>query len=371
MTLALCLLLGACSLAPDDAPLEKPGRLGDGIASDKGKEFLELVEQYGKDRRARPGGPKIGQAEFATLCVEIADRNPHVRPHALIEAIRMAPDTAGAGEAVDRFLRDFATDPGLAGIDQILIYSPNSNAIAGRTTERLLRGVLEKNPSRYVKGLACYCLALSLEGRTEVAASLPAREVDKLLDESSKLFERASKEFPDIPSQGSTVGKLAEAEARKLDDLRPGRVAPVARGPGLAGETIDLADQRGKVVLLSFWATWCGPCMAAIPHEREMARRLEQRPFRLIGVNGDEDAEKAAKVARDQEITWPSLRNGGSRGPLSDQWRVDAWPTLYLIDHKGVIRRRFVGFPGNRAAFDKLVDSLVAECEKERGDEGK
>jgi thiol-disulfide isomerase/thioredoxin len=128
---------------------------------------------------------------------------------------------------------------------------------------------------------------------------------------------------------------------------------------------MDLADYRGQVVLLSVWATWCGPCMAAVPQEREMVRRFGGRPFRLLGVNGDDDLEKAKKAVEEKEISWPSFRNGGSRGPLSDRWHVSVWPTLYLVDHRGVIRRRFVGFPDEKGLGD-LVEALVVDSEGDR-----
>lgn len=151
---------------------DRPSSLGQAIASDKGKEFLDLVKQYDQDGRAQPGGPKIGPSGFAKRCLDIAERNLHVRPHSLMEAILRSPDTPEAEEAVDRFVREFVTDPGLVSIDQLLIFSPNFAARSARTTERLLRAIFEKNPSRRVKALACYCLAVNFKSRTESDPSL-------------------------------------------------------------------------------------------------------------------------------------------------------------------------------------------------------
>jgi thiol-disulfide isomerase/thioredoxin len=58
----------------------------------------------------------------------------------------------------------------------------------------------------------------------------------------------------------------------------------------LDGEKLPLKGYRGKVVLLVFWASWCGPCMAVVPNEREIVEKLKDRPFALIGVNGDEES---------------------------------------------------------------------------------
>ncbi|WP_435008628.1 TlpA family protein disulfide reductase [Tundrisphaera lichenicola] len=327
---------------------------------------MDLLKQYDQDGSAQPGGPKIGPRGFAERCLAIAARDPKIRLLSLVEAIRRAPDTPEASVAVDQFIGGYAANPNyLIAIDQMLIYSPNRMAISAGTTERLLLALLDKSPNRSVKGLACYCLAVCFQARTEGGVVLDPRDLDSSLDRSIGYFERASSEYADVESQGTTVGELSRVEIRFLKDLRPGRVAPTTRCEGLFGGPLDLTDYRGKVVLLSFWATWCGPCMAAIPREREMVRRYEGRPFQLLGVNGDDDIEKAVKAVTQKEITWPSFRNGGFRGPLSDQWHVSAWPTLYLIDHKGVIRRRFVDFPDEKE-LDILVGSLITECEGDR-----
>jgi hypothetical protein len=103
------------------------------------------------------------------------------------------------------------------------------------------------------------------------------------------------------------------------------------------------------------------------PHERSLVKKLADKPFTLLGVNSDPDLEKLKPVLQEQEITWRSFWNGekGTRGPISEEWNVRGWPTLYVIDHKGVIRHKYVGSPGDKV-LDEAIEKLVAEAEKSR-----
>ncbi len=105
--------------------------------------------------------------------------------------------------------------------------------------------------------------------------------------------------------------------------------------------------------------------MAMFPHERSLVKRLEGKPFALIGVNSDRDREDCKKKNEKQEITWRSFWNGpmGTGGPISAAWNVRGWPTLYLIDHKGIIRHKWLGSPGGET-LDGAIEKLVAEAEK-------
>ena len=97
------------------------------------------------------------------------------------------------------------------------------------------------------------------------------------------------------------------------------------------------------------------------PHERSLVKRLEGQPFALLGINSDRDREALKKVMKKQGITWRSFWNGGGTGgPISSAWNVRGWPTIYVLDHKGVIRYKNVR--GDR--MDEAVDKLLAEMKK-------
>jgi hypothetical protein len=104
------------------------------------------------------------------------------------------------------------------------------------------------------------------------------------------------------------------------------------------------------------------------PHERSLVKRLEGKPFALVGVNSDKDLKALKPILEKEQITWRSFWNGekGTAGPISAEWNVRGWPTLYLIDHKGVIRHRFLGSPGEER-LDAAIEKLVQEAEGAAG----
>ena len=95
------------------------------------------------------------------------------------------------------------------------------------------------------------------------------------------------------------------------------------------------------------------------PHERSLVKRLANKPFALIGVNSDRDLAKLRPRLEEENISWRSFWNGpkGTGGPISAKWGVSGWPTIYILDHKGVIR--FKGLRGEK--MDKAVDQLLKE----------
>ena len=95
------------------------------------------------------------------------------------------------------------------------------------------------------------------------------------------------------------------------------------------------------------------------PHERSLVERLKDQPFALIGVNSDKDKDTYFAGVKEHNISWRSFWNGpkGTGGPISAKWNVRSWPTIYVIDPKGVIR--FKNVRGDD--MDKAVDTLLAE----------
>src|SRR5436309_3573743 len=97
-------------------------------------------------------------------------------------------------------------------------------------------------------------------------------------------------------------------------------------------------------------------------HERSLVKRLQGKPFALIGVNSDTNREELKKVLIDEHITWRSFWNGGLDGPIAREWQIQGWPTLCLIDAKGVIRNKWEGSPSPQV-LDKAIETLLKEME--------
>ena len=120
-----------------------------------------------------------------------------------------------------------------------------------------------------------------------------------------------------------------------------GKAALAVEGKDLDGKPLKLSDYRGKVVMLDFWATWCPPCRAMIPHEKELVNRMQGRPFVLLGVSLDHTPQELKSYMANEKINWPNIYDAG--GPIGKAWGVQGIPTVYLIDTKGVIRFTHVG----------------------------
>jgi hypothetical protein len=107
------------------------------------------------------------------------------------------------------------------------------------------------------------------------------------------------------------------------------------------------------------------------PHERSLVKKMEGKPFVLLGVNGDDGdtAEAIKKKNESQQITWRSFRSnrGGKGSNIAEDWDLQGWPTLYVIDPKGVIRYKWLGNPGDQV-IDNAIEELVKTAE---GGDGK
>ena len=95
------------------------------------------------------------------------------------------------------------------------------------------------------------------------------------------------------------------------------------------------------------------------PHERSLVEKFRDKPFALLGVNSD-PRETAKKAVGEENLTWRSWWDGGTTGgPIATQWNVMGWPTIYVLDHHGMIRAKSL----NGTALEGLLDELVAEAE--------
>jgi thiol-disulfide isomerase/thioredoxin len=119
---------------------------------------------------------------------------------------------------------------------------------------------------------------------------------------------------------------------------------------------MKLSDQRGKIVMLVFWGSWCGPCMAEVPRERKLMTTFAGRPFTVIGINSGDSKENAAKAIKDNKMTWPSFFDGPD-GPIVGRWNISSFPSVYLLDAKGVIVAR-------NLQDDEDADDVIAAAVK-------
>lgn len=154
---------------------------------------------------------------------------------------------------------------------------------------------------------------------------------------------------------GFTTALLLGASSLVMADAAPDFTLPSS-----TGENVRLAEQRGQVVMLNFWASWCGPCRKEMPLLDEMSKRYSSAGFVLYGVNVEEDNTDAIKLIKQLGVTFPILYDAESKA--SSLYNVDAMPTTVLIDKKGEIRYVNRGYkPGDENKYREQIRELIKE----------
>lgn len=322
------------------------------------KKSGELDKAYDKDQAAR---------FLAAVEIAKANSDSDVGLEALewvLTISRSYYHPAGKA-ALELAAEKYAADPKIGKIIAWLgYYPPSENADSYKASYALIHAVAEKNLDRTARGQAELSLAWQAGKRFAVAEYKKSPDLEKLAGEAENAFQKVLDDYGDcywLKGDGKkTLGEEAKQEILELRHLRVGKTAPDIEGENLDGTKFKLGDSNGKIRVVVYWASWCGPCMAMVPHEKKLVARLKDRPFVLLGVNGDEDLKKAKQAVADHEITWASFWNGpkGSAGPLARAWNVRLWPTIYVLDDRGVIRFKNPTPKELNVAVDELLEEL-------------
>jgi thiol-disulfide isomerase/thioredoxin len=145
----------------------------------------------------------------------------------------------------------------------------------------------------------------------------------------------------------------------EFPELARARVAPNFRVHTLDGKTVTLESLAGKVVLIDFWATWCGPCREALPHVRDLARRFAGQPFVVVSVSLDQDDARWKEFVAKNDMTWPQYRDGRFDGDVARAFAVTAIPATFTIDADGVLQDQHVGDADIEGKIKKLIARAV------------
>ncbi|MGA2653207.1 MAG: redoxin domain-containing protein [Terracidiphilus sp.] len=150
---------------------------------------------------------------------------------------------------------------------------------------------------------------------------------------------------------------LHERAERFVDHIELARapMAPPFSATTLDGQRISLDGLAGKVVLIDFWATWCGPCVAALPHMQSIAHKFDGQPLVMLSISLDADEAKWKSFVEKNKMTWLQVRDGGLNGPLSKRFGVTGIPATFTIDADGVLEDQHVGDASIEGKLKKLV----------------
>jgi thiol-disulfide isomerase/thioredoxin len=199
-------------------------------------------------------------------------------------------------------------------------------------------------------------------------------------DELSKALGINSN-FPDaLFSDGKTLAQLNQDDAAKArfeqyvkmkpaDDpnaqratrylsrpeLARARMAPPFAVTTVDGQRVSMDDLQGKVVLLDFWATWCGPCREALPHMQKVAKKFQGQPLVILSVSLDRDEKAWKNFIAKNEMTWPQYLDGYFEGPIARKFSVNAIPHTFTIDVDGVMQEEHIGDASIEGKLNKLL----------------
>ena len=205
--------------------------------------------------------------------------------------------------------------------------------------------IFTRSHEEIVKALAAYSNfpdALYLDGRT--LAQL------KRDDEAKASFEKFVKaKSADDPNRARAIRYIARPE------LARARMVPPFSIITPEGQRISMDDLQGKVVLLDFWATWCGPCREALPHIRQVAKKFQGEPLVILSVSLDSDEQKWKEFIVKNEMTWPQYRDASFGGPIARMFGVQAIPHTFTIDADGVLQDEHIGDASIEGKLKKLI----------------
>ncbi len=139
-----------------------------------------------------------------------------------------------------------------------------------------------------------------------------------------------------------------------------GQVAPDFALKSATGENLRLSEFRGDVVMINFWATWCGPCRQEMPLLDELYSRYQRVGFNLLGVNIDDDSRRAMQMVEELGVTFPVLFD--ARKEVSKLYEVEAMPVTVIVDRQGTVRYVHHGYkPGYEEKYLDQIRSLLRE----------
>lgn len=154
------------------------------------------------------------------------------------------------------------------------------------------------------------------------------------LDDWIRTAEAHLKAYPNHPRNASIVSTIqaqktmAEFKSTPLD----------LKFTAIDGHEVDLAKMRGKVVLIDFWATWCGPCVAELPNVLKAYENLHAKGFEIIGISLDRDREKLDNFIKEKNMTWPQFFDGKEwKNDVASRFGIRSIPAMWLVDKKGML----------------------------------
>ena len=142
--------------------------------------------------------------------------------------------------------------------------------------------------------------------------------------------------------------------------LEIGKPAPDFTLKSLEGTNLNLTEQRGKIIVINFWASWCGPCRKEMPVLETFYKKYTDLGVSVWGVNVEQENQAGRDFLADLNLTFPILFDKSNT--LSESYNVEAMPTTVIVDRDGLVRYTFKGYkPGYEKKYAKAIKKLIRE----------
>ena len=183
-------------------------------------------------------------------------------------------------------------------------------------------------------------------------------EVFEDFSTAAKMVKQLKKKYPDT-KRGKDADRIIgvlenRAESVKIQaSLKEGKVFPDFEGKDMDGQPLSVGKFKGKVVLVDFWATWCGPCVGEIPNMTKAYEKYHDKGFEIIGISLDRDRNQLDRFLQERKLKWP--QHFDEEGMLATRYGINAIPATYLIGKDGKILATNLRGPALEAAVSKAL----------------
>lgn len=182
----------------------------------------------------------------------------------------------------------------------------------------------DKNPARW----SAAAFNASVDKARAIVGAPPVENLTAELEALTAASDASSEDKAAAEKMLKSIKATAALKSKPLD----------MKFTAVDGREVDLSKMRGKVVLIDFWATWCGPCVQELPNVLKAYKELHPKGFEIIGISLDSDKEKLESFVKEKGMDWPQFFDGkGWKNEMATTYDIHSIPAMWLVDQKGMV----------------------------------
>jgi thiol-disulfide isomerase/thioredoxin len=322
------------------------------------REASEILKEYGDVKLPAVDAAKVKDPAYVRSYLEQRAEAVEKQNRLALELFRAAPDHPRAAALMSTRWANMSNGrdsaAAMAEMDQFLKDHPDSTlksqVLYSRAAATLSNPQTASNPQKSLAAVEDFIQANPKDERGAGLLSMVAmRSRDK--DEGLRLQKRIVADYP-----GSRAAKMAEGSIRRAEDI--GKPFDLSFDDAIHGQSVSIKGLQGKIVVIDFWATWCGPCVAELPKMKELYAKYKEQGIEFIGVSLDQPnggLEKLKDFVAENAIDWPQYFMGkGWDSEFSQSWGINSIPCVFIVDASGNLYSTEA-----RGKLDQLVPELL------------